>query len=142
MGGVLRIWAVPAKDITLTGTVVTITTDQDMVEIVLSEDTASFSEELTNTFTGKAYKVELTAIVPCDTHLTQKTIAEMENRGRYLLIFIDGNGNYKLSGTPAVPLRFSAKAATGTGSASLNHYNLSFTGTQLERAVFIDNPFL
>jgi hypothetical protein len=142
MGGVLRLWAIPPSDVSVTGNQVTILTDANMVDIYTREDSASFSEELTRSFAGTAYNIELSAIVPCDTAETVKQISDMERRCKYLVIFMDGNGNYKLAGTKPVPLRFSAKATTGSDTAGLNHYSISFTGSQLKRAIFINNPFL
>lgn len=142
MGGVLRIWAVPQADISVSGNRAAILSDANMVGIYIREGSASFTEDLTKTFAGSAYKVELSAIVPCETLETQLQINDMERRGKYLVVFIDGNGNYKLAGTRAVPLRFSAKAATGQGTSGLNHYAISFSGQQLKRAIFIENPFV
>lgn len=142
MGGVLRIWAVPRNDISVSANQVTILSDQNMVDIYLKEDSASFSEEMTTTFAGTGYKTDLSAIVPCDTDETVKQISDMERRSRYLVIYIDGNGNYKLAGTTKVPLRFSATATTGLGTSGLNHYRISFAGFQRKRAVFIENPFV
>ncbi len=141
MGGILRLWAVLPSDITVSGNQVTIASDVNVVDIYIREDSASFSEDLLTSFAGKAYKVEISAIVPCDTSESVKLITDMERRCKYLVIYQDGNGNYKLAGTFNVPLRFSAKATTGTGASGLNRYEISFTGQQRNRAVFIDNPF-
>ena len=142
MGGVLRIWAVPPSDISTSGNRLTFLSDANLVDIYFQEDSASFSEEMSKSFAGTSYKVELSAIVPCDTSETLKQISDMERRCKYLVIYMDGNGNYKLAGTKPVPLRFSAKATTGSGTSGLNHFSISFTGTQRKRAVFIENPFV
>ena len=142
MGGVLRLWAIPKSDITVSGNVVTILSEANMVDIYIKEDSATFSEELSKSFAGSIYKVDISAVVPCDNPDTLKLIAEMEHRCKYLVIYIDGNGAYKLAGTTSVPLRFTAKATTSTGAAGLNHYAITFAGKQLKRAIFIENPFL
>ena len=142
MGGVLRLWAIPKTDITLSGNIVTILSDANIVNIYMKEDSASFSEDLTKSFAGSIYKVELSAVAPCDNADTLKLIAQMERICKYLVIYMDGNGSCKLAGTTNVPLRFSAKATTSTGAAGLNHYAITFAGQQLKRAIFIDNPFL
>jgi len=141
MGGVLRLWAVPPSDISVSGKQVTITSDTNVVDIYTREDSASFTEDLVTAFAGNAYKVEISAIVPCDTPDTLKQIADMERRRKYLVIYQDGNGNYKLAGTTKVPLRFSAKATTSAGAAGLNHYAITFAGIQRTRAIFIDTSF-
>lgn len=141
MGGVLRMWAVLPSDITVSGKQVTIASDTNVVDIYTREDSASFSEDLAKSFAGNAYKVEISAIVPCDTADTLKQISDMERRCKYLVIYQDGNGFYKLAGTTKVPLRFSAKATTGSSASGLNHYAITFAGQQRARAIFIDNPF-
>ena len=141
MGGVLRIWAVPPSDISVTGNRVTLLSDANIVDIYVQEDSASFTEDISKSFAGTSFKVELTAIVPCDTSETLKQISDMERRSKYLVIYMDGNGNYKLAGTKPVSLRFSAKATTGSGTSGLNHFSISFTGSQRKRAIFIENPF-
>jgi len=142
MGGVLRIWAVPPSDISLSGNRMTFLSDTNLVDIYIQEDSASFTEDMSKSFAGTTYKVELSAIVPCDTSETLKQISDMERQSKYLVIYLDGNGNYKLAGTKPVPLRFSAKATTGSATSGLNHFSISFTGTQRKRAVFIENPFV
>lgn len=142
MGGVLRLWAIPQSDISISGNQLTIQSNSNLVNIYFQEDSASFFEEMVSSFAGTAYKVELSAIIPCDTSETLKQISDMERRCKYLVIYIDGNGNYKLVGTKSVPLRFSARATTGSATSGLNHYSISFTGSQRKRAIFIDNPFV
>ena len=112
-----------------------------MVDIYTREDSATFTEDLSRSFSGKIYKVDLSTIVPCDNADTLSLINEMERRCKYLVIYMDGNGNYKLAGTTKAPLRFAAKATTGLGAAALNHYAISFSGNQLKRAIFIQDPF-
>ncbi len=141
MGGVLRLWAIPKSDITVSGNAVAILSDANMVDIYVQEDSAVFQEDIVRAFAGTNYKTDLTAVVPCDTTDTLALIAEMERRNKYLVIYLDGNGNYKLAGTTKVPLRFSAKATSGTGAEGLNNYAISFSGNQPARAIFITDPF-
>lgn len=142
MGGVIRLFAVPPDDISLSGKTVTILSDTNIIDINVKEDSASFSEDLSKSFAGDSYKVDISAIVPCDTADLLALISEMERKSKYQVIYLDGNGNYKLAGTKDIPLRFSSKASTGTGAAGLNNYDITFAGLQRERAVFIDNPFV
>lgn len=141
MGGVLKIWVVPPTDISLSGDEVTIITDANIINILVREDSASFDEDLSVGFPGTSYKVEIKATVPCDTVGTQALIQELERKRKYQVIYLDGNGNYKLAGTSEVPLRVIAKASTGSTSQALNRYDLVFSGIQLARAVHIQNPF-
>jgi hypothetical protein len=142
MGGVIRMWAIPSHDIQVLGNQAIIISDAEMVDIYTQAESAVFNEELGTAFAGQSYKVDITAVVPCDNKDTQLLIAEMERRSKYLVIYQDGNERYKLAGTEQVPLRFGAKQTTGQGASALNHYQISFAGQQRERAVFIDNPFV
>ncbi len=141
MGGLLKLWAIPPADVSVSGDQVTINTDANMISIHVKEDSGSFDEDLSRSFTGSSYKVELKATVPCDTKETLALISELERKNKYLVIYLDGNGNYKLAGTKDVPLRFLAKATTGNTPSTLNRYDLTFSGIQLSRAVIIQNPF-
>ena len=141
MGGVIRMWAIPPRSISMSGKTVTIISDANVIDITVKEDSAGFTEEASDTFAGTFFKTDITATIPCDTDETLAIIKEMERKMKYLVIYMDGNENYKLAGSNNVPLRFSAKASTGTTAAALNNYNITFTGSQRERAVFIDNPF-
>jgi len=141
MGGVIRLWAIPPADISIAGKKATILSDTNLVDIYIKEDSASFTEELVKSFAGSSYKVDIAAIVPADTPETLAQIADMERRSKYIVIYLDGNGAYKLAGTSKVPLRFGSKSSTGQGAVALSHYELSFSGLQHKRAVFIENPF-
>lgn len=139
MGGVIRIWAIPQKDYSLSGETLTINEDANMVEIYTKEDSSAFSEDPID---GSAFKTEITAIVPCDNQATITIIRQLERVLKYNVIFQDGNGNFKLAGNKDVPLRFSAKMVTGSTAAALNHYAISFLAKAIkERAVFISDPF-
>lgn len=141
MGGVLNIWAVPPEAISVSGDVVTIISDVNIIDILVKQDSASFDEDPVESFANTAYKVEIKAVVPCDNKETLAIISELERKKKYQVIYLDGNGNYKLAGTGEVPLRALAKATTGNNAASLNRYDLTFTGSQLARAIYIQNPF-
>ncbi len=139
MGGVIRIWAIPPSDYSIAGKTMTILSDAYMVEIYIQEDSGSFVEE---DIPGSAFKTEIVGRVPCDHPDSQAIIAQMERVLKYNVIFQDGNGNFKLAGTRSVPLRFSAKMTTGSTTASLNHYAITFVAKVITtRAVFIDDPF-
>lgn len=140
MGGVIRIWAIPQTDYSISGQTLTITSDTNMVEIYLQEDSGAFTE---NPIEGSAFKTEIVGTVPCDNPTTLSYIRELERKMKWNVIYQDGNGNFKLAGTKSVPLRFAAKMATGGSSAALNHYEISFLAKVIkERAVFINDPFV
>lgn len=139
MGGVIKLWAIPPADYSNAGKSLTILSDDNMVEICIQEDSASFTEE---DISGSAFKTEILGQLPCDHPDSQAIIRQMERTLKYNVILLDGNGNYKLAGTKHVPLRFSARQSTGSTTASLNHYAIAFLAKVITtRAIFIDDPF-
>ena len=137
MGGVLRLFAIPPTDLTVSGNTVSILSDENMVMINPVEDTASLNETEKETTAGKAYQVDIAATLASDSDELKELIADMERQSKYCVIVHDGNDNYKLAGTPAVPLRFSARSATGASAFALNCYVIGFSGLQLKRAPFV-----
>ena len=138
MGGVVKLWAIPPSDYSIAGKALTITSQSNMVQIYIQEDSGSFVED---DIPGSAFKTEIVGQVPCDHPDSQAIITQMEGVLKYNVIFQDGNGNFKLAGTKSVPLRFSAKLVTGATAASLNHYAISFLAKVITtRAVFIEDP--
>lgn len=139
MGGVIRLWAVPPSDYFIVGNTLTFVTDANVIEIYLQEDSTAFTE---NPIQGPAFQTEITGTIPCDSEDTIKLISLMERTLKYNVIFLDGNGNFKLAGTRHVPLRFAAKLTTGNSSASLNSYAFSFLARAITtRAIFLQDPF-
>lgn len=139
MGGVIKLWAIPPADYSITGKAVTINSETNMVGIYIQEDSGSFTEE---SIEGSAFKTEIAGIVPCDNETSLAVIRDMERIRKYNVIFQDGNGNFKLAGNKQVPLRFSSKLSTGTSTSSLNHYAISFLAKVIkDRAIFIEDPF-
>jgi hypothetical protein len=140
MGGVIHLWAIPPGDYSLSANTLTILSDSSIIEILFQEDSGSFQEE---EIEGPAFKTQITAQVACDYPHTLGMIRQMERVKKYNLLFEDGNGNFKLAGTPQVPLRFEARLSTGSTTASLNHYAVSFTAKVItSRAIFVENPFV
>lgn len=139
MGGVIRLWAIPGADISVADKMVTIISDSRMVQIYIKEDSGEFTEDPID---GSAFKTEITGVVPCDNADTLALIREMDRIRKYNVIYQDGNGNFKLAGTKSVPLRFSSRLMTGSSTASLNNYQISFLAKVIrERAIFIEDPF-
>ncbi len=140
MGGIVRIWALPPADIRINGNRLTILNSENSIAIYTTPGTAGFSEEANQSSAGLAYNTEIWGTVPGDNPATSSTITLMERVRKYVVVFLDGNDNFKLAGTNKVPLRFSSGLATGNTSSELNHYRIQFKGLQPERAVFIDKP--
>jgi hypothetical protein len=140
MGGVIKLWAIPPADYSITGKIVTITSDTNLIGIYIQEDSGSFTED---PIEGSAFKTEIAGVVPCDNETSLAVIRDLERIRKFNVIYLDGNGKFKLAGNKNVPLRFSAKHATGASTASLNHYAISFLAKVIkDRAIFIEDSFL
>ena len=139
MGGILRIWAIPPGDISISGNIATIVSDTNIVNLCPTEGSGSFTEE---SIAGGAYKIGVEATVPGDGPENLAIIGELNRRGKYLVVLLDGNGKYRLAGTNTVPLRFSSKRLTGSGAASLCHFAVSFVAkASKQQSIFIGCPF-
>ena len=139
MGGILRIWAIPPGDISVSENIATIISSSNIVDLCPTEGSGSLTEE---SIAGGAYKIGVEATVPVDGPDNMPIIAELNRRGKYLVVLLDGNGRYRLAGTNTVPLRFSSKRLTGSGAASLCHFAVSFVAkASKQQSIFIGCPF-
>jgi hypothetical protein len=142
MGGLLKIWAVRPSDIaTESNSSITFSSTDNIYEMYCTSGTMSFSEPHNKSNAGILYSPSLKAVVPKDTDDTLKYISEMERISRFVVIYLDGNGNYKKVGTGKVPVRFSGSLSSGVDTTDRNGFNISFSGKCTKRATHIQNPF-
>ena len=64
----------------------------------------------------------------------------MANRS-WVILSLDQNRQYRLTGSSAYPLRLSITRNTGSEISDLNHIHLEFIGPSEYPSVFIQNPF-
>ena len=140
LGGLLKIWAVPFGVFTIDGNTISITSQTDIFEINCSADSMEFTESTEVTPAGIHYNTVISGIIPQDNAALQEATAWMEPR-KWIVIFMDGNGNYKLAGNQTDPLRFTAEINTGKDTASLSGCSFKFSGKTKTRAMFVNNPF-
>ena len=140
MGGLLKMWAVPLSDFSVNGETVTISTNDNIYQLYCSSDSLSFNEPSRQTEAGIHYDCKVSGFIPKDTEEVRVALAELEYRP-YVIIFQDGNGNFKLCGTASYPLRLSASLHTGKQTSDRAGYEIQFTGKTITRAVFVNNPF-
>ena len=140
MGGLLKIWAVPNTDFYVSGTTVTFTDTTNIYEFYCSPDSMQFSEPKKLTDAGTHYITTVGGFIPKDNQELQEALTYIEPR-KWVIIYIDGNGDYKLAGTSGYPLRLSSELNSGRDTADRAGCNISFSGKTLARAQFIDNPF-
>ena len=140
LGGLLKIWAIPKSDFYIAGNIVTFPSPQNIYEIYCPPDSMSFSEQKQKSTSGIHYNTEVNGFIVGDTQNNQEAVNYMEPK-KWVVIFRDGNGNYKLAGLAGNPLVFTANLTTGNQTAQRAGYSFKFTGNTLARSIFINNPF-
>jgi len=140
MGGLLKIWAVPPSVISIVSNTVSFSTTDAIVEMYCSPGSMSFSEKQAEGKPGISYKTELNAFVPKDTPEAQAIIDDMSRR-KWVVVYMDQNELCKVVGTVDNPVRVSFDLGTGADTSEKNGHTVSFYGVQVNKAIFIDNPF-
>jgi len=140
MGGLLKLWAVPKSDFYINGQNIVFTTTDNIYQLYCSSESLAYKEPSKRTISGIHYNCSVSGFIPKDSEEIQLALNKMEYR-LYVVIFQDGNGNYKLSGTGFYPLRLSASLKTGKQTSDRAGYEIQFLGETLSRAVLINNPF-
>ena len=140
MGGLIKIWAIPSDQVTVSGKTVTIASTDNMYEVYCAEDTMQHSvpAELTNA--GTYYNTILKGFSPGVTEDMEAALEYMDGR-KWVVLFMDGNGYYKLAGSKEQPLRLSANVDTGQMTTDRAGCNFTFSGRTLARAKTVDSPF-
>ena len=141
LGGLIAIWAVPPADISIGFNTVSFYTTDNIIALYCSPGSLSFSEKTTKEKMGTVYQAEISAFIPKDTPESQSVIHALTGR-KWVVILLDQNEYYKVSGTPEIPLRVSFDLDTGTDTPDRNGHSVTFYGTQTEKARFIENPGL
>jgi hypothetical protein len=141
LGGLLKIWAVPPTDINISSNSISFSSTQNIIEIYCTPGSLSFTEKESQEKYGTAYKNELNAFIPKDRQETLAIINQMSGR-KWVVILLDQNEQFKVAGTPEIPLRVSFDLDTGADTADRNGHSISFYGTQSSKAKFIQNPGL
>ena len=140
LGGLLKIWAVPPDDITVSFNTANFKTTANIIEMYCSPGSISFTEKESQENYGLGYKNELNAFIPKDSPEVQAIINDMSGR-KWVVIMLDQNEQFKVSGTPEIPLRVSFDLDTGSDTPDRNGHSISFYGTQISKAKFIADPF-
>ena len=140
LGGLLRIWAVPPTDIAISFNSISYLTTDNIIQLYCSPGSISFSEKESQEKYGIAYKNELNAFIPKDSSDVLRIINQMSGR-KWVVILLDQNEQFKVAGTPKIPLRVSFDLDTGADTSDRNGHSISFYGTQTSKAQFIDDPF-
>ncbi len=140
LGGLLKIWAVPFGIFSMYGNTINFSSQANIWEIYCSPDSMQFTESSELTPAGTHFNTVVSGFIPQDNATLQEAIAYLEPR-KWGVIFIDGNGFYKLAGNQTDPLRFTAEINTGKDTASLAGCSFRFSGKTKTRAMFVNKPF-
>jgi hypothetical protein len=140
LGGLLKIWAVPTSVYSISGKAVTFSSTDDIYEIYCTPESMLFSEQSEQTGAGTLFNTLVSGFIPKDS---EEVLAAKNDMARkpYIVIFIDGNGNYKAAGTANEPLRLADNLSSGQQVSDSAGNQIEFSGKTLTRAVFINNPF-
>ncbi len=140
LGGILKLWAIPYGTFSTQGATINFINQDNIWQIYCSPESIDFSENSELSASGLIYNTELRGFIPQDNASLQTALAYLDPR-KWAVIFIDGNGKYKLAGNQNDPLRFSSELNTGKETASLAGCSFKFYGKTKYRSVFINNPF-
>lgn len=140
MGGLIKIWAIPSDQVTVSGKTVTIASIENVYEIYCSEDSMSHNESSERTNAGTLYNTTIKGFAPGFSEELEKALEYMDPR-KWVILFIDGNGNYKLAGNNTQPLRLTSSVDTGQSTSDRSGCEFIFYGNILERARLVNNPF-
>jgi len=144
MGGLIKIWAVPStayNSALVSGRTVTFASPDAIYEIYCSPDSQKHSEPADNSsHAGLVYNMLVSGFSPGNSDAAREAFEDMEYQ-KFIVVFMDGNGNYYVAGDYLTPLRFSSNFSTGQNSADRAGHEISFSGRTFSKAIPVDDPF-
>jgi hypothetical protein len=140
MGGLLKMWVVPANRYWLTKSVFAFQNPDEVFQIYCTPGTIQLKEPLSVNDTGRVYKTEVSGFIPENRKEVADAILEMDGKP-FVILLLDGNGKYILAGTSFYPLRINPSLEQGKDTSDLAGTNISFEGTTIARSIIVDNPF-
>lgn len=140
LGGLLSIWAIPPAELTINLNTISFSSTANIIQLYCSSGSLSFSEKETKENLGTVYQTEINAFIPKDSPEAQEIINGMSRR-KWVVIILDQNEQFKVAGTPQIPLRVSFNLETGSDIPDRNGHTVSFYGKQISKAQFIQDPF-
>ncbi len=145
VGGITRVYAIPTtsflrlrKDYINEMQYLEVRQREGIINIPVYADTSfTFNETQSQEDGGDLWTVEIAGLIPKRYRLNEKSVRTLE-RGEWLVLFQDNNGDAVLAGTIEVPLRFSSARTTGT-ETEINGNRFTFTGKEAEPSIIVDN---
>ena len=140
MGGLLKIWAIPANRYWLTKTTFIFPGSQCSLQYLLYSGFIGNVRTNINRCRRFSLQNNVSGFIPENRQEVADAILEMEGRP-FVILLLDGNGKYILVGTSFYPLRINPGFNPGKTTADLAGTSFSFEGITITRAVIVDNPF-
>ena len=140
LGGILKLWAIPQKDMYRSGKNLVISNTSNSYEIYCSPDTISLQQKPKVSSVGTSYNTNVSGFIPKFTEQLEAALSEMENIS-FNILFQDGNGNYLLAGDTFYPLKLNSEATLGKKTQDRSGCSIHFSGQTILRAQFVNFPF-
>jgi hypothetical protein len=140
LGGFLALWAVPPSDIVLSSANAMLLSTDRIIKLYCSPGSITFTEKEVREKSGIIYQCEITGFIPRDSPEGLEIILRMSGR-KWIVILLDQNEQYKVAGSSQIPLRVSFDLEAGADPSDRSGHIVSFFGSQLSKARFINNPF-
>lgn len=144
MGGVSHIYAIPPSSYagirmdygTGLKWLELVRTDQVISIPVYADATYYFNENHGQGDAGDSYAVEVGGIIP-KIQMQNAELVECLERGEWLVLCADMNGEIRLAGSLDVPLKCTTQKSTGVAVTDRNQIAFTFSGTQENPAIYV-----
>lgn len=140
LGGLLKVWAIPPTDISISGKSLTIDSTINVVQLFCIDETGSFVCEKKTKDGNVYYEVTLGGVTISTTTADEDLLVELEQR-KWVVVIEDGNNRYKVFGTPTERLSFFSDEQSGEKTADRNQVAFKFAGNLIKRPFTISDPF-
>jgi len=109
-------------------------------EISAIYQSITFLEKFQNSHAGSYYSRKFSAKLGKDTPGTYSDLQSLRNK-KWILIYQDQNGSWKITGSTDYPLRLEFSVNPGSSTADLNHYEINLVNQSPDPSRFIHKPF-
>ncbi len=140
LGGLTKIWAIPYDVFSISGKNISVSDTSNVYIIYCTPETMEFSEPKKLTDAGTNYTPSVSGFTPGDTEANLEAFEYIDAR-KWVILFKDGNGQYKVVGNQFRPLNHDNTLASGKDTIGRAGYTFSFSGDTLKRAKFVNFPF-
>lgn len=144
MGGLLKLFIIDADDyVSLADDDAdnvfdqTLSSGAEPYELEFTEDTGKISEAEEETDNGIAYSFEASCRVPKLGPADKVLFNELRQK-RIMIMALDSNGNWWLTGAPGTYFKFTVGKDTGAASAEMNGTSIKISAVLAQGSCFIN----